>query len=79
MKKTPEQQFSVKTLDKVFNQLKSEECPNGIPGDKVLGKEGIGSYQRRGMSDSREVYRRRSEKSLVGMDQRTVGQMMDDL
>ena len=58
MKKTSEQQFSVKTLDKVFNQLKDQRSvPNGIPGDKVLGKEGIGYYQRRETSDSREVYR----------------------
>ena len=43
---------------------RSKKCPNGIPSDKVLGKERIGSYQRRGISDPREVYRR-SEKLLL--------------
>ena len=43
MKKTPEQQFSVKTLDKVFNQLKDQRSvPMVFQVTRYLAKKGLG-------------------------------------
>ena len=43
MKKTPEQQFSVKTLDKVFNQLKDQRSvPKVLQVTRYLAKKGLG-------------------------------------
>ena len=43
MKKPPEQQFSVKTLDKVFNQLKDQRSvPRVFQVTRYLAKKGLG-------------------------------------
>ena len=43
MKKPPEQQFSVKTLDKVFNQLKDQRSVSMVfQVTRYLAKKGLG-------------------------------------
>ena len=77
MKKPPEQQFSVKTLDKVFNQLKDQRSvPMVSQVTRYLAKKGLGPISE---GESQTFERFIQEKSFIGMDQRTVGQATDGL